>query len=113
MLSVRVRRFGWAVLKLLAVHKEEIIERQLLLDRIATSAIALYSAAAVIGKLDSRLASSRNGGEELRRDLGVGRLYCRQAFRTIDRSLATLGRNDDKRLESVSDILTGAEANER
>jgi len=113
MLSVRVRRFGWAVLKLLGRYQEEIIERQLLLDRIATSAMALYSAAAVISKLDSELMRAQNGSEQLRRDLSVGRLYCRQAFRTIDRSLATLGRNDDERLESVSEMLTGVEADER
>jgi acyl-CoA dehydrogenase family protein 9 len=110
MLATRVRRFGWSVLKLLVRYREEVIERQLLLDRIATSAMALYSTAAVISKLDAELSDGPADSERLRRDLAVARLYCRQAFATIDRSLGTLFKNEDRRVEAVSDLLTGVEA---
>ncbi len=110
MLAIRVRRFGWSVLRLLARYREEVIERQLLLDRIATSAMALYSTAAVISKLDAELSDPPADNERLGGDLAVARLYCRQAFATIDRALGSLFKNEDRRVETVSDLLTGVEA---
>ncbi|RPI29493.1 MAG: acyl-CoA dehydrogenase, partial [Acidobacteria bacterium] len=55
MLAARVRRFGIAVVRVLTKYQEEVVERQMVLDRIATTAIALYSATAVIGRLDHDL----------------------------------------------------------
>ena len=40
-LAVRVRRFGMSILRALAKHQEGIVERQMILDRIASSAMAL------------------------------------------------------------------------
>ncbi len=107
MLATRVRRFGVSILRVLARHQEEVIERQMLLDRIASSAIALYTATAVISKLDRDLALARTDGDALKKDLLAGRLYCRQAFATIDRSLAGLFDNDDDYVELVADRLSG------
>jgi len=107
MLAVRVRRFGVSILRVLAKHQEEIVERQMLLDRIASSAIALYTATAVVSKLDRDLSRPEADSETLKKDLLAGRLYCRQAFAMIDRSLAGLFHNDDDYVELVSDQLSG------
>jgi acyl-CoA dehydrogenase family member 9 len=107
MLAKRVRRFGTSILRALVKYQEGIIERQLTLDRIAASAIALYTASAVISKLDSDLANPEMDQQQLRNDLMTARLYCRQAFATVDGSLTTLLKNDDDFVERVSDQLTG------
>jgi len=107
MLAVRVRRFGVSILRVLAKHQEEIVERQMLLDRIASSAMALYTATAVITKLDRDLPRPGSDAEALKKDVLAGKLYCRQAFATIDRSLAGLFNNDDDYVELVSDRLSG------
>ena len=107
MLAVRVRRFGISILRVLAKHQEEIVERQMLLDRIASSAIALYTATAVVARLERDLARSNGNAESVKKDLLVGKLYCRQAFATIDRSLAGLFDNDDDYVERVADRLSG------
>ncbi len=99
-----VRRFGVAIVKLLAKHGEQILEKQLLLDRIATSAMAIYTATAVISKVDSDLET----GATLGHDVEVAKLYCLMAFEQIDRALDTLSGNDDEKIENVSDLLSGA-----
>lgn len=100
-----VRRFGIAVTRLLVRYRENVVERQLACDRLATAAIALYTATAAIGRLDS---SSRDD-ENYDNELAAGRLYCTMAFDTIDRALGTLFANFDDEIERVSDRLTGIE----
>ncbi len=104
-LSRRVKAFGMAIPRLLVKYQEDVVEKQLLLDRIATSAIALYTATAVIARLDAQLAAAPNT-EAVGDDLAAGKLYCRQAFATIDSCLGTLFRNLDDQVEAVADRLT-------
>jgi alkylation response protein AidB-like acyl-CoA dehydrogenase len=101
-----IRRFGMSVTRLLARHREQIVEQQLALDRIATSAIALYTATAVLSKLDWDLANSNGRAGALDADVAVGKLYCREAFETLHRSLDGLFRNHDAAVATVSDRLT-------
>lgn len=104
LLGQKVRSFGLAVAKLLVKYREEIIERQLQLDRIATSAIALYTAAATLSCLDADL---QDGSKNLKNDLAIAKLYCNLAFKTIDRQLAAINDNCDEAIENLSDRLTG------
>jgi acyl-CoA dehydrogenase family member 9 len=99
-LGQATHRFGNIILRLLARHREEIVEEQLVLDRVATIVIALYTVTAVLSKLDLEL--SRGAGN----DLAVGRLYCEEAFAAIDRAAEGLFRNNDRHVEAVSDRLT-------
>lgn len=100
-LGSAVRRFGFAVVKLLARYGEEIVEKQLSLDRIATAAICIYTTSAVLSRVDA---------ESNKKDLAVAKLYCRYAMDKLDRALSTLYKNNDEMLESVSDLLTGGQA---
>lgn len=98
-LGKAVRRFGFAVVRLLAKYREDVIERQLALDRMATSAIALYTATSVLSKLDADQATGH--------DLAIGTLYIQEAMKTVDRALGSLFKNNDSAIESVSDEITG------
>jgi len=104
-LGRRVKNFGMAIPRLLVKYQEDIVEKQLLLDRIATSAIALYTTTAVISRLDSQIAAAADV-ETVGDDLAAGKLYCRQAFATIDSCLGSLFRNLDGQVEAVADRLT-------
>lgn len=106
-LSNSIRRFGNAVLKLLATHREEILEKQLELDRIATCAIALYTTTAVLSKLDADLARVNGNEKELGNDVAVAKLYCRMAFEQIEDQLGQIHHNYDQEIEKVSDQITG------
>lgn len=103
-----VRRFGFSVIKLLARYREDILEHQMSLDRIATAAMAIYTATAVLSKLDADLLKVKDREKALGNDLIVGKLYCRYAFELIDRSLNNLFNNYDLAIKAVSDQITGS-----
>lgn len=98
-----IRSFGYQVAKVLATYREEVLERQLVLNRIATTAMAIYTTSSVLSKLDSDILSKK---EKIEDDLAVGKLYCKIAFDTIKENLATLFDNNDEEIEAVSDQLT-------
>jgi acyl-CoA dehydrogenase family member 9 len=106
-LGKTVRRFGNAIIKLLAEHKEGILEKQLLLDRIASSAMAIYTAASVISKLDSDLADAEGHAEALNNDVPIAKLYCQMAFDSINTNLTAIYWHHDAMIEEVSDKITG------
>ncbi len=105
-LASATRRFGIAVMRALATHRKAVVKKQMLCNRIADCVIALYTATAVIGKLDSDLARSNGTKDRLANDIAVAKLYCAMAFEKIDQSLDTLFKNNDDQFEAVSDRLT-------
>lgn len=105
-LAKAVRRFGYAIIKLLAHYREGIIEKQLELERIADSAMALYTASAVLSKLDAGLQNSKEASINPF-DIDSGKLYCQMAMDTIDHNLNHLFSKEDDSIESLSDKITG------
>jgi hypothetical protein len=102
-----VHRFGNSIIRLLARHREEIVEQQLALDRVATAAISLYTITAVLSKLDSELDGSGAQDKDLADNLCAGKLYCEEAFASFDQALDSLFKNNDRTVEAVSDRRTG------
>jgi hypothetical protein len=87
----RVARFAWAVERVLMTHREAVLRRQLVLERIAVAAIALVTAACTLARLDAQLAAKSDGPG----DREAAELYLRMAFRRCDESLRALKHNDD------------------
>jgi hypothetical protein len=107
-LSRSIRRFAFSILRLLARHKEAVVEEQLRLNRIAESALSLYTVTAVLSKIDHKLQHAPGEGPPLVREVAVARFYCNYALDKLDRSLGSLfADNRDKEIRSLSDILTG------
>lgn len=106
-LSDAVKQFGFTITRALVRYREAIIERQMVLDRIATAAIAIHTASAVVSKLDSELSGSNGKSEAVEKNLAAGKLYCAQAFDAIQKALAAVLDNDDATIEAVSDRITG------
>lgn len=100
LLGKAIKRFGFAVARLLVTYREEVIEKQLLLDRIATSAMAIYTTAAVLSRLDSSQIPDAA-------ETATAKLYCRYAFDQIDQNLGSLFDNNDEAIEALSDQITG------
>ena len=103
LLSKNVRRFGFSILKLLKKYREDVVEKQLELSRIATSAIALYSATAVLSKLDADIKNKTATDVEIM----SGKLYFNIAMETLNQSLDNLFHPDDEWIEKTADRLTG------
>lgn len=112
LLGQAIRRFGWSVARLLAYYREGIVERQLELERIANSAIALYAVTAVLSRLETKL-SGKVPAAPSPQELATGKLYCQIAFKTIDDNLRDLFSSIDQDYEHLAEQLTGLDKHER
>lgn len=104
-LGVLVRRFARAVVRVLWHYREEVIEQQLELDRIASVAIALYTCTAVLSRIDSDLVYARDSAT-IQDDLVSAKYYCRIAFASAHRAIDHLFDPRDRAMEALSDQLT-------
>ncbi|CCB85220.1 acyl-CoA dehydrogenase family member 9,mitochondrial [Parachlamydia acanthamoebae UV-7] len=102
-LSVNVRNFGLAIIRLLAKEREGIIEKQLSLDRITNGAIALYTTTAVLSKLETDL---KNDSPSIKKDLILGKHYFQMAQDLFSQNIGSIFSNHDVETEDVSDQLT-------
>ncbi len=96
-LAKRVHKFGWLVPRLLAKYKEDIVEQQMVLDRVAMAATHLYAASAVLCMLERQQTSAQ--------DLSRGKHFCVLAFDEFDRNVASIKHNSDAQMEALSDML--------
>jgi alkylation response protein AidB-like acyl-CoA dehydrogenase len=107
-LSRSIRRFAFSVLRLLAAHKEAVVDEQLKLNRIAESAISLYTVTAVLSKIDYEIRHTIDKGNQLYRNVATARFYCNYALDKLDDSLSRLlANNRDRETQALSDTLTG------
>lgn len=89
--------FGRAVVKVLASYKQEVIDRQLDLNRIAEAAMAIYTMTAVISRLDS----------EDNENLEIGQYYCKIAYKKALENLDAIFDPLDEFTVQLSDKITG------
>ena len=90
-LARRLARFARAVEWVLVRHREAVLDRQYVQERIADAAIALTTASCTIARLDGELAAHAGTAAER----AAGKLYLRLANRRFDRALLELDHNDD------------------
>ncbi len=98
-LARRVARFARAVERVLMTHREAVLRRQLVLERIANAAIALVTGSCTLARLDAQLV----GNSTLPGDREAAELYLRMAFRRFDESLRALSQNDDNATLAAAD----------
>jgi acyl-CoA dehydrogenase family protein 9 len=98
-LARRVARCAGAVERVLMAHREAVLRRQLILERIAWAAISLVTAACTLSRLDAQLAAKADGPS----DREAALLYLRMAFRRCDESLRALRYNDDPSTLAAAD----------
>jgi acyl-CoA dehydrogenase family protein 9 len=106
-MSRSIRHFAFSILRLLVKHREAVVDEQLKLNRIAEGAISLYTATAVLSKIDHDLQHTSDAGPQLGRDIAIARWYCHYALDKLDRSLGCLfADNRDNEIRSLADTLT-------
>jgi acyl-CoA dehydrogenase family protein 9 len=97
--------------RVLMKYREEILDMQLVQQRIAGAVIHLYAMAAVISKLQSMLQAhsiaTGNGHDQLDRDMIVGKGFCRRAEGIILRHMHELVENQDADVLAVADAVMG------
>jgi acyl-CoA dehydrogenase family member 9 len=102
-----VAALGSNVERLLRTYKEDIVDRQYQLGRIADAVIELYISGCVLRRLDATLHHADSNGDErqTKRDLIAGRYYLRTAERRINQALANLWSNDDELTTQAADSI--------
>jgi acyl-CoA dehydrogenase family member 9 len=98
-LARRVARFAGAVERVLVTHREAVLRRQLILERVAGAAIALVTAACTLARLDAQLAAKSDAPG----DREAAELYLQMAFRRCDECLRALRQDDDRLTLAAAD----------
>jgi hypothetical protein len=93
----------WSARHDLFRHPENIVTPQFDQERIADAAIALVTAACTLSRIDRSVQS----GSATEWDRAAADLYLRIAFRTYDRSIGELTRNDDSALTRAAEASLG------
>ncbi len=106
-LSQAIRSLSLMVIRLLAKYREDIVERQLQLDRIASVSMALYVSTAVLSKLDADLIRVEERKESLGNDFEIATYFIDQQLRMCRRWFKGAKSNVDPSIEQLSDQITG------
>ncbi len=101
-----IRRFNLEVDRALIRHREEILERQYVQERLACAAMELFASACVLSRWDAELSEQAalpmpvagNGAAR-----GVADLFLRTSFRRARQALAELQDNDDALVTATAD----------
>jgi alkylation response protein AidB-like acyl-CoA dehydrogenase len=103
-LARRLARFAWAVERVLVKHREAVLDRQYVQERVADAAIALTTASCTLARLDHEL-STNTGTAEGR---AAGTLYLKMANRRFDQALRELDHNDDDATTAAAEAVLRA-----
>jgi alkylation response protein AidB-like acyl-CoA dehydrogenase len=96
-LSRLIWHFNIAVDRTLIEHREEILDRQFLQERIAKAAMELFASACVLSRWDADLQAGVTRGDQ------AAALFLRESSRRASRALAELRENDDVTLNAAAD----------
>src|SRR5437867_4047530 len=98
-----IRRFNVEVDRALIRHREEILDRQYVQERIARAAMELFACACVLSRWDAELQASATRAETNDAPHSAAELFLRGSFRRARRSLAEMHENDDAAVTATAD----------
>ncbi|MDH3716665.1 MAG: acyl-CoA dehydrogenase family protein, partial [Planctomycetota bacterium] len=105
-----VGTLGSQVERLLRTYREEILDRQYQMERVADTATELYVSACVLRRLEQILGSTDVPAEDVEQQLSLGRYYLNTAHRRMVRNLHDLWDNDDPATTALADSLRATDA---
>ncbi|MFG0262746.1 MAG: acyl-CoA dehydrogenase family protein [Novipirellula sp. JB048] len=91
-LGKAIRRLGTTVQWTLVRHREEVLERQLVLQRIAWVAMELFATACTLSRWDHEIATNHHTHDE------VARWFVADSLRHVERGFRALRDNEDRLL---------------
>ncbi len=101
-----VWRFNFAVDKALILHREPVMEMQLIQERIAVAAMELFATTCTLSRWDSELSTLGRNGQQASNHAAAD-LFVRRSLRKIREALRDLGDNDDRALLQTADAILG------
>ena len=98
-----IRRFNLEVDRALIQHREEILERQYVQERLARAAMELFACACVLSRCDAELQASHAKPDANEMVHGAASLFLRSSFRRVEEALSALRDNDDAAVTAAAD----------
>ena len=108
MVAFNIHALALGVEKALIEHGKDIIEKQLLQERMANAAIDIYLSTAVLSRVTAAIA--KHGAEGAAADLDAARVFIPMAMRRARRQIRALEKNQDDLLGVIAEraLTTGA-----
>ena len=103
-----VHDFAAAVDVALRRYGREIIERQMIQERLADSAIDLYLSTATLARITFELEQAGGDIDSVRREVECARLFLGAAARRVRRNLRGVRRNADQRVRQIAEAAVAA-----
>lgn len=100
LVATNIHALAMAVEKALIEHGKDIIERQMLQERMANAAIDIYLSTAVLSRATS--AVNKHGEEGAVADLEAAHIFVPMAMRRTRRAIRAIERNQDERLRAMA-----------
>jgi acyl-CoA dehydrogenase family member 9 len=101
------RKLARDVGRVCRTYREDVLEMQLVQQRIALSAVDLYAMAAVLSRLQAMVGKTGGLSAEDKRNLAVGRSFCHRTTERIEDRLTHLLSPADKETLAVADVVLG------
>lgn len=98
--ATAIHNLAMAVEKALIEHGKDIIERQMLQERMANAAIDIYLSTAVLSRVTS--AIQKHGVEGAKDDLDAARIFIPMSMRRTRRAIRAIEKNSDDRLRALA-----------
>ena len=106
-LGLWIGRFGLAVERCLMRHREAILERQLVQERIANASMELFASACVLSRRDAELQGEVAPAHHSPWDAEAAKLFLEQSARRIQEALQSLDDDDSAVFAAAKAVLRG------
>jgi acyl-CoA dehydrogenase family protein 9 len=103
-----VERFHRAVDSAIMKFGKGVVDRQLMLQRFADTAIDLYGMLAVLSRVTARIAEV--GEEQAQPEMDIARIYCEEAWRRARRNLRQIRRHQDRSVRRLAAHMTKSQS---
>jgi len=100
LIADNIHGLALAVEKALIEHGKDIIERQMLQERMANAAIDIYLSTAVLSRVTSVL--NKHGVDGAKDDLDAARMFVPMAMRRTRRAIRAIEKNGDDRVRAIA-----------
>lgn len=104
-LSKRLREFSLAIQAALMRHKEDIVDRQYVLERISDAACELYASGCTLSRLEHLLDKGNGKPSDVEGDVQAGTYFLRLSDRRIRQALAAFDDNDDALTTAMANTM--------
>jgi alkylation response protein AidB-like acyl-CoA dehydrogenase len=100
-----IRQFSVAVDRALISHREEVLERQYVHERIARAATEIFASACTLSRWDAESQTVKNGSGVKESHAAAADLFLKSSARRVRQCFAELRDNDDAAVSAAADAV--------